>query len=150
MLKYQLFHDRVVGYSLYVPRPQLLPGNSQPLPVGGRFAWFFFWCQAWAYSGRMHLPQMSLFLNWSSVMLAKSASWWACVPMQTSLRIFPSMLGKQSWNLPLVLALDLVFIVMNQLIIVQAHPGYPSCLLPPKEKKISSSSWFAVAYCCCC
>ena len=36
-----------------------------------------------------------LFLNWSSVMLAKSASWWACVPTQTSLWIFPSMLGKQ-------------------------------------------------------
>ena len=42
MLKYQLFHGRVVGYSLYVPQPQLLPGNSQPAPVGGNLPGFSF------------------------------------------------------------------------------------------------------------
>lgn len=94
MLKYQLFHGRVVGYSLYVPRPQLLPGNSQPAPVGGNLPGFSFGVKPGLTQGECTCRR-GLVLNWSSVMLAKSASWWACVPTQTSLWIFPSMLGKQ-------------------------------------------------------
>lgn len=44
-----------------VPQPQLLPRDSQPTPADGGTAWFYFHCQAWEYSGRRHLPQISIF-----------------------------------------------------------------------------------------
>lgn len=52
-----------VGQSLCIPQRQLLSDDSQPVPVGGELPDFSLIVKAGRNSGRMHLPQISLFLN---------------------------------------------------------------------------------------
>ena len=52
-----------------------------------------FWCQAWA----RHAPATDVFVFELAISdVGQECQLGACVPTQTSLWIFPSMLGKQS------------------------------------------------------
>lgn len=95
MLKYQRFHGRAAGYSLYVPRPQL-PGNSQLAPVDGRSACFLL-VSSLGLLGE-NAPATDVFVFELAISdVGQECQLGACVPTQTSsLWIFPSMLGKQS------------------------------------------------------
>lgn len=130
MLKYQLFFTAERGrieLVLYLSFNCCHVTSSQHLSVG-ELPDFSFTVKLGHTQGECTCHRSLLFLNWSSLTLAKRDSWWACVPTQPTLWVFPSILGKQSWNLSPALALDLVFIVMNKLIILQNHPGHPSFL----------------------
>lgn len=104
------------------PQPLVLPDDSQQVPVGGSCLIFL---SLWSLGIlRENELQTSLFLNWLSVVVGQESQLVSLCTYPVLLMVFPSMLEKQSWNLPHVLALDLALTVTNRLIIFPSHLGH--------------------------